>query len=111
LGSIVKIRIKENALVARIAAFNLGASDVGAAIVFGRTIYLYKVTREQLLANIPYLRHEVAHVLQYEREGWFGFLAKYLWYSIRFGYKQNPFETQARESQTDKEILNQVQIL
>ncbi len=108
---VIKVRIKENALVARIAAFNLGASDAGAAIVFGKTIYLYKVTREQLLANIPYLRHEVAHVLQYQREGWFGFLAKYVWLSIRFGYRKNPMEIEAQNAQNDKEILNQVTIL
>lgn len=111
MGSLIEVRIKENALVARIAAFNLGASKHGAAIVFGRTIYLYKVTKQQLLANIPYLRHEVAHVLQYEREGWFGFLAKYLWYSLRYGYRNNPLELEAKNSQTDKEILNQVRIL
>ena len=98
-------------MVARIAAFNLGASKKGAAIVFGRTIYLHKVTKEQILGNIPYLRHEVAHVLQWKREGYFGFLVKYLWFSLRFGYRQNPFEIEAREAQTDKEILKKVDIL
>lgn len=111
MGPLIQVRIKENALVARIAAFNLGASKGGAAIVFGRTIYLYKVSREQLLNNVPYIRHEVMHVLQYEREGFFGFLFKYLWLSIRFGYRQNPFEIEAREAQTDKEILKKVVIL
>ena len=111
MESLIQVRIKENALVARIAAFKLGASKTGAAIVFGSTIYLYKVTREELLSNIPYLRHEVAHVLQYHREGWFGFLAKYLWLSLRFGYRQNPFELEARDAQTDKEILKKVTIL
>lgn len=107
----IPIRIKENALVARIAAFNLGASASGAAIVFCRTIYLYKVSREELVNNIPFLRHEVMHVLQYEREGFFGFLFKYLWLSIRFGYRQNPFELEARDAQTDKEILKRIQII
>lgn len=111
MGPLIEVRIKENALVARIAAFNLGASKHGAAIVFGSTIYLYKVTKKQLKSNIPYLRHEVAHVLQYKREGWVGFLAKYLWYSLRFGYRQNPFELEAQNAQTDKEILNKVRIL
>jgi hypothetical protein len=111
LGSLIKVRIKEDALVARIAAFNLGASSKGAAIVFGKTIYLYKVTRVELLENTPYLRHELMHVLQYQREGFFGFLFKYLWYSLRFGYRQNPFEIEARESQTDKEILKRFSIV
>lgn len=108
---LIEVRIKENALVARIAAFNLGASAQGAAIVFGCTIYLYKVTKSEILRNLPYLRHEVAHVLQYKREGYVRFWLKYLWYSLRFGYKQNPYEVQAREAQTDKEILNKVRIV
>lgn len=107
----IPVRIKENSLVARIAAFNLGASQSGAAIVFCRTIYLYKVSKTELTQNIPYLRHEVMHVLQYEREGFLGFLFKYLWLSIRFGYRQNPFEIEARAAQTDKEILKRVRIL
>ncbi len=111
MESVIEVRIRENALVARIAAFNLGASKQGAAIVFGRTIYLHKVSRDQLLKNIPYLRHEIAHVLQYEREGYFSFLAKYLWYSLRFGYQNNPFEREAQQAQTDKEILKRVRIL
>ncbi len=107
----IEVRIKENALVARIAAFNLGASGHGAAIVFGTTINLYKVSREDFLKNTPYLLHELTHVLQYQREGFVGFLLKYLWYSIRFGYRQNPFEVEARAAQTDKKILNQFTIL
>jgi hypothetical protein len=50
-------------------------------------------------------------VLQYQREGFFGFLLKYLWYSVRFGYRQNPFEIEAREAQIDKEILKKVRII
>lgn len=111
MGPLVQVRIKENALVARVAAFKLGASKRGAAIVFGRTIYLFRVTKDQILNDLPYLRHEVAHVLQYQREGFIRFLMKYVWYSIRFGYLQNPFEIEAREAQTDKEILNKVWVL
>ncbi len=108
---LITVQIKENTLIARIAAFNLGASKKGAAIVFGKTIYLHKVTKDQIMKNIPYLRHEVAHVLQWQREGYVVFLLKYLWYSVRFGYRQNPFEVEARAAQTDKEILKKVSIL
>lgn len=111
MEALIPVRIKENAFVARIAAFNLGASAVGAAIVFGKTIYLYKIRKDEILKNIPYLRHEVMHVLQYQREGLVRFWLKYLWYSIRFGYRQNPFEIEARNAQTDKEILKKVRIL
>lgn len=40
--------------------------------------------------------HEEAHVAQYERLGILGFLALYCWYQIRFGYRDNPLEREAR---------------
>jgi hypothetical protein len=40
--------------------------------------------------------HELGHVNQYKRYGIAGFLARYLWLSIRYGYKNNPLELEAR---------------
>lgn len=42
------------------------------------------------------LLHELAHVKQYRRYGVIGFLARYIWWSIRYGYKNNPLEVEAR---------------
>jgi hypothetical protein len=53
------------------------------------------------LRNLRLLRHEQAHVEQFEREGW-AFYAKYLWYNLRFGYRNNPYEIEARAA--EKEI-------
>jgi len=111
LGPQLTVRIKENTLIARIAALKLGATHSGAAIVFGKTIYLYKVSRQQLLANQPYLRHELAHVIQWHWEGCARFLLKYIWYTIRYGYRNNPYEVEARQAQTDNDILKQFFIL
>ena len=41
-------------------------------------------------------RHEWEHVDQVWREGWLKFYCKYVWYSIRRGYHDNPYEIEAR---------------
>lgn len=40
--------------------------------------------------------HEMVHWMQGESEGWFKFYVKYLWYSLRYSYRANPYEKQAR---------------
>lgn len=105
----IYVRIKEQAFVARMAALKLNANSV--AIVFGRTIYLYGTTRMDLLSNECWLRHEVKHVLQWKKEGYILFLLKYLLYSLRYGYKKNPYELEAQAAENDKEILKEVEIL
>lgn len=81
------------------------------AIVFGRTIYLYGASKQDLLANAHWLCHELMHVMQYKREGFIRFLIKYLWLSLRYGYKNNPLELEAEQGANDKEILKRVEIL
>lgn len=44
-------------------------------------------------------RHEWEHVEQVQRDGWFKFYLLYIWYSIRYGYKNNPYEVAARAAQ------------
>lgn len=44
-------------------------------------------------------RHEMEHVYQVQNTGWIKFYCLYLWYSLRHGYKQNPFEIEARAVQ------------
>jgi len=41
-------------------------------------------------------RHELEHVYQVQREGWFKFYLKYLLYAIRYKYKNIPYEVEAR---------------
>jgi hypothetical protein len=106
----LNIFVKENSWVARMAASKMGATG-GLAIVFFRTIYLHKITKSELLQNIPLLRHEVKHVLQYQQHTYVLFLIKYLWHSFRKGYYLNPFEIEAREAETDERILLKVNIM
>jgi hypothetical protein len=42
-------------------------------------------------------RHEYCHWMQYQRMGFWGFYLKYLWYSVRYGYRNNPMEIEASE--------------
>jgi hypothetical protein len=91
------IRIKEKSLLARIAAFNLRSGKV--AMVLGKTIHLHNVSKADFLKNERWLKHELCHIQQYRKYGFFPFLAKYLWESIRHGYYNNRFEVEAREAE------------
>jgi len=43
------------------------------------------------------IAHEMAHIEQ-QLKGWlFGFYIKYIYYHFRYGYKDNPYEIEARE--------------
>ena len=45
------------------------------------------------------LAHEQKHVEQVERDGRTVFIAKYLFWLFKYGYKKNPYETEAREAE------------
>ena len=47
------------------------------------------------------LRHEAAHVAQYRRYGLVGFLTRYAWWHLRYGYRDNPLEIEARHAEND----------
>ncbi|MFT3902603.1 MAG: DUF4157 domain-containing protein [Niabella sp.] len=100
----IAVTIKENAWVARMAAKKLRSHRM--AIVFGRTIYLHGVSRGEFLGNTSWLRHELKHVEQYQRYGFFMFLAKYLWQSLRHGYYRCGLECEARAAEGDLEITD-----
>lgn len=44
--------------------------------------------------------HEVCHINQVKKEGKLKFVFKYLWYNIRYGYDNNPYEIEARAAET-----------
>jgi hypothetical protein len=43
----------------------------------------------------------MAHIEQYNRYGFLKFLVLYVWYSIRYGYYNNPFEVEARKKEKE----------
>ena len=91
------LSIKENSWIARLAAKKLHAVNV--AIVLGRTIHLYNVSKQELLKNEKWLKHELCHIKQFQQYGFITFIAKYLWESIKKGYFNNKFEVEARRAE------------
>lgn len=75
------------------------------AITLGRTIYLYKASKEDLLRNKAWLRHELKHVEQFLRYGFFWFLLWYAFESLRKGYYHNRFEVEARAAESQESYL------
>jgi hypothetical protein len=98
--------IKENSVLARIAAWQLKSKQV--AMVIGRTIHLHNTPAQVFLKNTKWVRHEVKHVQQYQQLGVVVFLLKYIWLSVRYGYYNNPFEKEARAAETITGLENQV---
>lgn len=41
--------------------------------------------------------HEACHIEQVKRDGRLKFIVKYLFYNIKYGYKNNPYEVEARK--------------
>jgi hypothetical protein len=91
------VQIKENSFLARIAAKKLKANSI--AMVIGNTIHLHNVSRKIFLEDERWVKHEMAHIDQYRRYGLVRFLLLYTWYSIKYGYRNNLFEIEAREKE------------
>lgn len=93
------IRIKENSFAAKIAAWKLGSDNV--ALVLGKTIHLYNVTKQDFLNDTRWVRHELKHIEQFRQYGAFLFLWLYLIEWIKHGYTNNRFEIEAREAENN----------
>lgn len=59
------------------------------------TIYVLKGQEE----NTRLIKHEQTHLIQMERDGKIPFLFKYAYWHLRYGYKNNPYEVEAREAE------------
>ncbi len=106
---IVNCYIKKDSFIAKLAARKLKARSV--AIVIGKTIHLYNADRQELLNNPRWLRHELAHVRQFQQHGFLLFIGKYLWESIWKGYHNNKYEVEARAAEQDATIGEGIRIL
>lgn len=103
----VKIRIKENSFIARLAAAKLGSQKM--AIVFGTTIHLHNTKREDFLNDKSWVCHELKHVEQYQKNGYLIFLIKYFIEWARRGYYNNKFEVEARENEKNMLLLSKAE--
>lgn len=103
-----KVLIRENTWIAKLAARKLGSEY--AAIVIGKTIYLYNASREKFLNRKSWIIHELKHVEQYEEHGFLGFLWKYFIEYLRNGYYHNRFEAEARAAEEDERLLEKYKL-
>jgi hypothetical protein len=95
----MNLNIRENSWIAKLAAKKLQSKNV--AIVIGSTIHLHNMTKQQFLQNEKWVKHEVYHLQQFKKHGKFIFILKYLWESIKHGYYNNKYETEARKAEED----------
>ena len=64
----------------------------GAALTMPwRTVYVLEV----YLEHEALLAHERVHIEQIDRDGPVAFSVKYLWWLVRYGYVDNPYEIEA----------------
>lgn len=89
--------IKENSWIAKLAAKKLQSNNV--AIVIGKTIHLYHVSKEDFLKDSRWVKHEKCHLRQFKKYGFFPFIFKYVYESIKHGYYNNKYEVEAREAE------------
>lgn len=89
--------VKENSWIAKLAAKKLRSHSV--AITIGKTIHLYNVSKKDFLRDKKWVKHETCHIEQFKKYGFFTFITKYLWESLKVGYYNNKFEAEARNAE------------
>jgi hypothetical protein len=92
-----KVRIREGSPWARCAAWVLRADSV--ALTLGHTIHLHNARAEEFRADRRWVLHELKHVEQFRRYGFWLFLLLYAAESLRKGYHNNRFEVEARDAE------------
>ena len=103
------IKVKEQSLVARLAAWKLKSDN--AAIVIGRTIHLHNTSKNEFLQNKRWLCHELKHIEQFRLYGFVSFIFKYLVENIRHGYTNNKFEKEARLAETNEQLMMDMKLI
>lgn len=96
-------RIKENSFLAKLGAIKLGEKRM--ALTLGKTIHLYNVSKDTFFNSPSWVCHELQHIEQCKKMGIIKFLWKYMYYSARYGYFNNPLEIEARAAERDIALL------
>jgi hypothetical protein len=85
------VRVKENCLIPKVIGF---FKHDTYAMTIGHTIYI-SCDYKKFVENKRWMTHELQHVRQYEKYKLIGFMSRYIWYSIKYGYNKNPLELEA----------------
>lgn len=64
-------------------------------------IFLNILTIGEPYISETHYKHEHCHIKQVRREGRLKFIIKYLYYNIKYGYKNNPYEIEARSKESE----------
>ena len=91
--------IRQNSWIAKLAARKLRSDNV--AIVIGKTIHLYHVSKDDFLKDDKWVKHEICHINQFKKYGFYTFIIKYLYESIKNGYDNNKYEVEARNAENE----------
>jgi len=89
------VALVRNAWITALGGRLAGMSGPAAAVTIGTTILLHPETRP----TARLLRHELAHVRQWQA-GPLTFPLHYVWCHLRHGYRDNPYEVEARLAET-----------
>ena len=65
----------------------------------------FREAREDVTDEL--FRHEMQHVYQVLRYGWWVFYAKYLWYLWKHGYAAHPYEIEAKAAESQALTTNE----
>ncbi|WP_020409833.1 hypothetical protein [Hahella ganghwensis] len=91
----MKLRIKYRSWIPRL----LG---VDAVTIYPFIFFKHSVEQCKEASWFPKLfKHELIHVEQVRRLGWWNFYVTYLWFQVAYGYKRNPFEVEAYKRQDE----------
>jgi len=69
---------------------------VGYAITLGQTSYFSCSAAD---VDARWHKHEDCHKTQWAKDGIFKFAVVYLYYQVRYGYTNNPYEVEARAAE------------
>ena len=83
----------------KICLFFFRGNSIGAAMIHPwkkKIIWYYK---DGYPHSIQMQRHEKQHLIQIAKEGSWKFVFKYLFYLLKYGYTNNPYEVEARQAE------------
>ena len=95
-GAPQDVVVRAGRLVPLIGGRLSGHTGPAAAVTLGRTIIVHPDSR----LTDRLLRHELAHVRQWQRQP-VTFPLRYAWQHLRHGYRDNPYEVEARAAELE----------
>jgi hypothetical protein len=90
------ITVRTGRVIPAVGGILSGMRRAAGAVTLGRTIIVHP--RARLTPRL--LRHELTHVRQWQR--WpVTFPLRYVWQHLQHGYRDNPFEVEARAAEEE----------